>query len=407
VTLFDALSRNQARREAEELALMDNYDVLVVGAGPSGSLLSYYLGTAGLNVLLIDKQSLPRYKACGGGITRRAAALIPFDIDSVIEDYSYRVSVSWQGKRLYSNTSPEPIIAMVMRERFDYFLTSRAILSGVQVLDNTNVIGIERGKAGSIVSTSGGKFNAGFVVGADGVNSRVAKALGLQIDSRYNIALAAEVYPEDIGLLDRYKNEVEFDLNVVPEGYGWVFPKKDHLSVGVFSSARMAKYLRPCLDEYLRMKKVKDGYTAKRTKAQLIPIHPNKNNILGTEKGCAIGDAAGFADPITGEGIYYGIREAQIAAEAIIKHGPSGSLQYSDMVKLEFMEETRAAEKMSMFYRFPRTTKYILTRFPKYADYHLQIFCGEQSYFNLYKKVFSVKSVERILSQFIRRLTTA
>jgi geranylgeranyl reductase family protein len=382
---------------------MDNYDVLVVGAGPSGSLLSYYLGTAGLNVLLIDKQSLPRYKACGGGITRRAAGLIPFDIDSIIEDYAYRVSVSWQGKPLYSHISSQPVISMVMRDKFDYFLTCQAKSSGVQVLDNTNVTGIERRKTGSIVSTSGGNFNAGLVVGADGVNSSVAKALGLHIVSRYNIALSAEVYPEDIGQIDRYKHEVEFDLNVVPEGYGWVFPKKDHLSVGVFSSVRMAKYMRTCFDEYLQMKKIKDRHRVGRTKAHLIPIHPNKDNILGNMNGCVIGDAAGFADPITGEGIYYAIREAQIGSAAIIKHGPSGSLLYSDMVKSEFMQETRAAEKMALFYRFPRTSKCILTRIPKYADYHLQIFCGEQSYCGLYKKVFSVKSIEKILSQFIRR----
>jgi geranylgeranyl reductase family protein len=382
---------------------MDKYDVLVVGAGPGGSLLSYYLGAAGLDVLLIDKQVLPRYKACGGGITRRAATLIPFDIDSVIEDYSYRVSVSWQGEPLYSHISSNPVISMVMREKFDYFLTSQARSAGVQVIDGTNVVGIECGKTGAVVSTSAGNFYAGLVIGADGVNSRVAKALGLCVESRHNIALAAEVYPEDLNGTLRYKHEVSFDLNVIPEGYGWVFPKKDHLSVGVFSSIRMARHIRKYFDEYLQMKKIKDGYRVERTKIRLIPTHPKEDNILGNMKGCVVGDAAGFADPITGEGIYYAIREAQMGSAMIIKHGPSGLLQYSDMVKSEFMKETRAAEKMAMFYRFPRATRCILGRIPKYADYHLEIFCGEQSYYGLYRKFFSVKSIERILRQFIRR----
>jgi hypothetical protein len=87
----------------------------------------------------------------------------------------------------------------------------------------------------------------------------------------------------------------------------------------------------------------------------------------------------------------------------IIKHGPSGLPIYSDMLKSEFMEEIRAAEKMAIFYRFPRTTRCILRRFPKYADYHLGVFCGEQSYYKLYKKVFSVKSIGKMLNKFIKR----
>jgi geranylgeranyl reductase family protein len=382
---------------------MDKYDVLVVGAGPGGSLLSYYLGTAGLDVLLIDKQFPPRYKACGGGITRRAVALIPLDMDSVIEDYSYRVSLSWQGEPLYSHISSNPIIYMVMRDKFDYFLSSQASSAGVRVLDGTTVIGIEHGKTGAIVSTSGGKFHAGLVVGADGVNSRIAKALGLYVECRHNMGLAAEVYPEDVDGIGRYRHEVNFDLNVIPEGYGWVFPKKDHLSVGVFSSIRMARHIRKYFDEYLRMKKIKYGYRVERTKIRLIPTRPNADNILGNMKGCVVGDAAGFADPITGEGIYYAVREARMGSERIIKHGPSGLARYSDMVKSEFVKEIKAAEKMAIFYKFPRATRCIVTRLPKCADYHLKVFSGEESYHDLYRKVFSFRSIEKIFGGLIRR----
>lgn len=382
---------------------MDKYDILVVGAGPGGSLLSYYLGAAGLRVLLIDKQVPLRYKPCGGGITRRAATLIPFDLDSVIEDYSCRVSVSWQGEFLYSNISADPVIYMVMRDKFDHFVTSHAISAGVHVLHETNVTGIEPGKNGTTVSTSGGNFKAGLVVGADGVNSRVAKALGLHIATRHNIALAAEIYPADVNEVSRYKHEVSFDLNVIPEGYGWIFPKRDHLSVGVFSSTRRAKNIRRYFDEYLRIKKIKDGYRVERTGVRLIPIHPKGDDILGNIYGCVVGDAAGFADPITGEGIYYAIREAQMGSEMIIKYGPSGLPRYSDMVKAEFMKETRAAEKMAVFYRFPGATRCILRRIPQYADYHLGVFCGEQSYYDLYRKFFSVRSVGKLLGRLIGR----
>jgi len=380
---------------------MDKYDVVVVGAGPGGSLLSYYLGTAGLKVLLIDRQPLPRYKACGGGITRRAATLIPFNLDSVVEDNPYRISVFWQGEFLYSHISTDPIISMVMRDKFDYFLTTQAISAGVNVLDGTNVTGVKPEKAGVIVATSGGNFNAGLVVGADGVNSRVARALGLHIVTRYNIALAAEIYPDDPERMSRHKHEVSFDLNVIPEGYGWIFPKRDHLSVGVFSSVRLAKNIRKYFEEYLRIKKIRDEYRVKNTGIRMIPIRPNANDVFGNMNGCVVGDAAGFADPITGEGIYYALRGAQLGAEMIIRYGSCGLPRYSEMLKSEFTEEIRAAEKMAVFYRFPRTTRYVLRRFPKYADYHVDVFCGGQSYYDLYRKVFSVKSLGKILSRFM------
>jgi len=400
-SVFLAFSNKNASPERVkfEIGLMNNYDVLVVGAGPSGSMLSYYLGLAGLNVLLTDKQVLPRYKACGGGITRRAAKLIPFDIDSIVEDYSYRAFVSWRGEPLYSGVSKYPIISTVTREKFDNFLTCQAQSTGVHVLDNTKVMDIECKKTKSIVSTSGGTFHTSIVVGADGVNSKVAKALGLYIKPLYNIAYVAEVYPENITQLNQYKNEVYFDLNAIPEGYGWVFPKKDHLSVGLFSSIKMARYIRKYFEEYLRTKKINDLYRVKRNGAHLIPAGPGSSNVLGNVHGCVIGDAAGFADPITGEGIYYALREAQVAS-AIIKQRPSSLLQYSDTVKSEFMEEIRAAEKMAMvLYRFPKISKYILKKLPDHANNHIKIICGEQSYRDLYRQALSFKSIRKILGQ--------
>ena len=381
---------------------MNKYDVLVVGAGPSGSMLSYYLGTAGANVLLTDKQILPRYKACGGGITHRASTLIPFDIDSIVEDYSYGAFISWKGEPLYSGISSYPIIAMVMREKFDYFLACKAMSSGVEVMDNTSVISIDHRKTSSVVTTSRGIYNAGIVVGADGANSRVAKALGLHIESKYKMAFVAEVYPQNIDQLDIYKKEVHFDLNFIPGGYGWIFPKKDHLSVGLFAPINMARYMQIYLDKFLRAKKIKNLYKVKKTEAHLIPTHPNENNVLGNSNGCVVGDATCFVDPVTGEGIFYALREAQIGSSIIIQYGPSGLLEYSDMLKSEFMKEMRAAETMAMIlYKFPRTSKYILKWLPEHAHDHIKIICGEQSYVDLYREVFSVKSVKKILSQFI------
>ena len=109
---------------------MSDYDVIIVGAGPAGALLGYLLARQQFQVLMIEKKKFPRYKPCGGGLTRRTLALLPFDISQIVEDTTTRARVSLSGEILFEKAYPDPIIAMVMRDKLDALLTDRALQAG-------------------------------------------------------------------------------------------------------------------------------------------------------------------------------------------------------------------------------------------------------------------------------------
>ena len=98
---------------------MTQFDAIVVGAGPAGSTAARELAASGARVLLVERASFPRYKACGGGIPLRTERLMPFPIDSVIEDSVHRLEVTYGGRMAFTRDSGEPFAHMVMRERFD------------------------------------------------------------------------------------------------------------------------------------------------------------------------------------------------------------------------------------------------------------------------------------------------
>ncbi|MFC1877307.1 FAD-dependent monooxygenase [Thermodesulfobacteriota bacterium] len=129
--------------------MLDFFDVTIVGAGPSGSTLGYYLSEKGFKVLIIEKKKLPRYKPCGGGITQRASNLLPFDFDDVVEDYSLTAKILFNNIEVLSKDFDSPIVSMVMRDKFDYFLINKAKEKGVVVKDKNKFLSIE-GDPGSL-----------------------------------------------------------------------------------------------------------------------------------------------------------------------------------------------------------------------------------------------------------------
>jgi len=151
------------------------YQVIVVGSGPAGSVAAYELAKKGIEVAILEKQRLPRYKCCAGGVSVGAAKLLDIDLQGLVENTITRVYISFQGKTPFHGEHSSPLMYTVMRDRFDYALVQRAKEAGAAVFEESEATQIKINDKGIEVSTSGGDFSAQYLVGADGANSLVAR----------------------------------------------------------------------------------------------------------------------------------------------------------------------------------------------------------------------------------------
>ena len=144
------------------------YDLIISGAGPSGSLLGYLMSREGINTLIIEKQEFPRYKICAGGLQHRSLALIPFDIEEVIQKSLHGILFSYKGKDVFVRKYSKPIIHTVDRREFDLFLVKKALESGCTARFGEAVTGYDYEKNGLRVTTDRKEYGAKILVGADG-----------------------------------------------------------------------------------------------------------------------------------------------------------------------------------------------------------------------------------------------
>jgi len=362
---------------------MEYFEVIVIGSGPSGALAAVELAKNNIKVAIIDKAKLPRYKTCGGGLVYRGIKLLDFDISSVVEREFKSITIALADINLSFKVKREvPIVSMVMRDKFDNFLVRKAVESGAILYDNNKVKDIDFNHNKLIITTNNQQFTTDYIIAADGALSTTAKLMGW-VDNRHLIpALEYEVTINDIDF-KRLSKELRFDLDAIPQGYGWVFPKKDHLSIGIASATRGKKDLKNYYKKYLDSLDIKEVINEERHGAQ-IPLSPRKegftkNNVL------LVGDAAGFADPVTAEGISNAMYSGKLAAKALIE----GNL---DPIKVAVLYNQKLEEKLlpelktgrflaEIFYRKKWLQKLIIKNFgEKFGDAMADIFIGNRSY---------------------------
>jgi geranylgeranyl reductase family protein len=335
---------------------MNGYDVAIVGGGPAGSTAAYRLARAGAKVLLVDRATFPRDKPCGGGVTGRAARLLPFSIEPVVEDVIDRLECRLHYGPRFERAARAPLAYMTQRKRLDHFLLEQAAAAGADVRDGVKVADIRP----NALTVDGAEVDARIVIGADGCNGTSARALDLGGDIVHGVALEAN-FPYDA----RFAHAMVLELAVIRGGYGWVFPKGDHVNLGVGGDESEGPILRRELHTLCEMHGV-DPDTATDTRGYRLPLR-RAGSRLARGATAVIGDAAGLVDPFSGDGMYEAFLSAQLVADAALDvlAGRADTLEpYAQAVERRITPLTTAGWGAKLaFARFPRTT-FALARIP-------------------------------------------
>src|SRR3972149_2763524 len=190
---------------------MMRYDVIVVAAGPAGSTPARECAERGLSVLLLEKASFPRDKPCGGGVSVRAARLLPCALAPVVERTAYGVRFSLRQSRGFSRLSPQPLTFLTQRAALDALLATRAVRSGATLRERAPVQTIERHATHVVVRAGGQAFEGCTLVAADGANGPTARLAGIPVARRMGIAYEANVTPRG-GLAPQWQPTHGLDL---------------------------------------------------------------------------------------------------------------------------------------------------------------------------------------------------
>ncbi|MDP9372241.1 MAG: FAD-dependent oxidoreductase, partial [Chloroflexota bacterium] len=173
------------------------YDVIVVGAGPAGSTTARECAARGLSTLLLDRAAFPRDKPCGGGVTVRAARLLPFDLTPVTERMIAGMRFSLRGAGAFTRRAGEPLTYLTRRRQLDLYLLEHALAAGVALRQRAPIEAVERGASRVVVHAGGEGFEGRALVAADGANGRTARLAGLEARRWMTVALEGNITPPD------------------------------------------------------------------------------------------------------------------------------------------------------------------------------------------------------------------
>jgi geranylgeranyl reductase family protein len=330
------------------------WDVAVVGAGPSGLSAAWAAASAGARTIVLERAEHPRYKTCGGGLIGTSLAIAASRIEVPARDTIEAITFTDDGRRAFTKrSSSRPLLTMVSRDDFDNAWYAAAVAAGAEVRQNTQVRAIgQDDEAATVTLADGSTVTAKVVIGADGSAAISSRYVGVTFEQQ-DLGLEVEVAATEA---DRaaWRGRVQLDWGPVPGSYGWVFPKNDELTVGVIMEKGKGAETKDYLAHFLARLGLADRTVHRdsghltRCRAPGAPLR--KGRVL------VVGDAAGLLEPWTREGISYALRSGSWAGEvAATADGPAGLAEYDRKVTETLAPEMAAGRRLlRLFAKHPR-----------------------------------------------------
>ena len=352
------------------------YDLIIVGGGPSGASAGRVAGKTGISTLLLEKEEFPRYKPCGGGLTDHAISYLDFELpEEFIEWEVTGARVFFKGHLIEAHKDYR-LLVIVSRYMFDNLLLEKAKETGIEVHTGEKALCCREMPEYVEVETNRGTYRAKFAIVAEGAQGFV-KTCVRPVDTKeeYGICMVTEVPADEKEIEERLGKTIESHFGVAGGGYGWVFPHKTYYSVGIGGVVKDLPHPKEAMLEFLK----DNGFTGEyKLHGHKIPWGGFKRRVAGS-RVLLSGDAAGFVDSFSGEGLAYAISSGQFAAEVIagicMRGGKIKDLnKYESFCQAEFGTHLKYSLLFSkVMHRFPDRTFKIFTSSEKMIDKYLEV----------------------------------
>ena len=386
---------------------MNRYDAVVVGAGPGGSTAARNLAREGASLLMLDRARFPRDKPCGGGVTLRAASLQDIDLGPVIERTVTGVRFSLRLGPTFDRRFDKPLTYMTQRRRLDERLAAAAADAGAEFHDGEPVRTIETNgerNGGISVRTDRGAYSASVLIGADGANGVVAREAGISVRREEAVALEGNAGVSGDVARD-WESLVGLDMGGLAGGYGWVFPKDEHLNLGVGAWKYAAFTLRPKLHDLCR----RYGFDAEalaNLRGHHLPVRlPGSPVARGPV--ALVGDAAGLVDPLSGEGIHMAFLSGRYASGAALRYlsGEANDLSaYQRAVERRLQPELTMSRKLNELFHFaPPPYLALMRRSEKFWLFFCHLIRGELTYLDFQRMIGPLRIAVDAFATLARR----
>lgn len=393
---------------------MSTYDVIVAGAGPAGSTAARLLAKCGASVLLLDKHRFPRDKPCGGGVTLRAASVQDIDLSPVVERTIYGARFSLRLGEAFDRRFHQPLTYMTQRCHLDAHLALKAADAGVEFHDDEALREVDLtsgvGAQGLVplrsvrVTTDRDAYTTRVLVGADGANGVTARAAGLSPRFEEAIALEGNV-PFAPDIPTDWREYVGLDLGGLAGGYGWVFPKTEHLNLGVGAWKYASFTLRPKLAELCRRYGF-DAACLENLRGHHLPVRVPGAPIARGPVALA-GDAAGLVDPLSGEGIHMAFASGRLAAKHAMRYlagETPGMAAYGRAVDAELQPELEVSRRLQELFHFaPHPYLALMRRSEKFWLLFCHLLRGELTYLDFVSMIGPLRIAVDLLAGVARR----